>query len=210
VLALDVDTVPGLSISLGAPIDAGRLPSGLAELVESKEGRRWKVVKGAGPVALVSRYAVPAADGIQYLQLGKLPGRVEPSVTIAFRHVMEGFRRPGWIIVADLAAGTRQAMFGWARFAAVRIVVVEPSAKSIISGRRLLVEGTHLLVNKVRSAAEIEIVKDAIALPLVGAIPYDEDVTMGEQQGTAPIEFAPQSPAVEAIGDLARRLENGI
>lgn len=97
-------------------MNAERLPAGLAERVDGKTGKRWKVVKGAGLVHLVTQYAAPASDGVRFLELGKLPGGVEPSVTVAFRHVKERFRRPGWAVVADLAAGTRQAMFGWACF----------------------------------------------------------------------------------------------
>ena len=207
VLALYVDTVPGLALSLGAPMNEGRLPTGLAELVEGKRGKRWKVVKGAGPVRLVTRYSASAADGIRFLQLGKLPGGVEPSVTVAFRHVMERFRRPGWTLVADLAAGTRQPMFGWARFATVRVVVVEPSAKSTLAARRLAPVATHVVVNKVRSETELEAVRSAVPLPVLGVIPYDEDVAEAERRGIAPIDFAPHSSAVQAAAELAGRLE---
>ena len=207
VLALDVDTVPGLAISLGAPLDGGRLPSGLAELVEGKRGRRWKVVKGAGPVRLVERFAAHAADGIRFLELGKLPGGVEPSVTVAFRHVMERFRRPGWTVVADLAAGTRQPMFGWAGVATVRIVVVEPTPKSTLTARRLAKVATHVVANKVTSESELETIAREVPLPLLGVIPYDETVIDAERQGIAPIDFAPRSSAVKAAMELAERLE---
>lgn len=207
VLALDVDTVPGLDLSLGVPLGAGRLPSGLAELVEGKRGRRWKIVKGAGPAALVDRYAVPGPDGVRYLALGKLPGGVEPGVTVAFRHVMEGYRRPQWAVVADLAAGTRQAMFGWASFAPVRVAIVEPSAKSTLTTRRLASIATHLVVNKVQSRSDVEAVLQVTDLPLLASIPYDESVVEAEQQGSAPIDVAPDSQAARAVAELANRLQ---
>jgi len=207
VLALDVDTVPGLAISVGAPMDEGRLPSGLAEVVEGKRGRRWKMVTGAGAVHLVDRYAIPVADGVRFLALGKLPGGVEPSVSVAFRHVMERFGRRGWVMVADLAAGTRQPMFGWAGFATVRAIVVEPSRKSVLTARRLAPVATHLVVNKVQSEADVEMVTRAVPLSLLGVIPYDESMAEAERQGSAPIDCAPQSAGVEAIAELAGRLE---
>lgn len=207
VLALDMDTVPGLALSLGVPLNSGLLPSGLAELVETKNGRRWKIVKGAGAAHLVDKYAVRAVDGIRFLELGKLPHSVEPSITVAFRHVMEQFKRPSWAIVADLAAGTRQPMFGWATFATVRILVVEPSAKSILTARRLAPVATHIVANKVRVESELAMVAEALALPLIGAIPYDERVSEVEQQAIAPIDIVPESLAIEAVADLTRRLE---
>lgn len=207
VLALDVDTAPGLAISVGVPIDQGRLPAALAEIVEDGNGRHWKMVKGAGPARLVDRFSVQGSDGIHFLELGKLPHRVEPSVSVAFRQVMERFRRPGWTIVADLAAGTRQPMFGWARFAGVRIVVVEPSSKSTLTARRLLPVATHMVVNKVRSQGELAAITEAVSLPLLGVIPYDTDIVEAEQQGVAPIDYSASSPAVEAAAALAARLE---
>lgn len=208
VLALDVDTVPGLAISLGVSMDTGRLPSQLAELVEGKRGRHWKMVKGAGPARLVDSFSVRASDGIRFLELGKLPGGVEPSVSVAFRHVMERFRRPGWDLVADLAAGTRQPMFGWAEFASLRVVVVEPSSKSILTARRLMPVATHLVANKVGSRRELQLITDVVSLPLLGSIPYDRDIVEAEHRGVAPIDFAVHSPAVEAAEELAARLED--
>lgn len=207
VLAFDVDTVPGLSMSLKVPADAGRLPTGLARIIETKKGRRWKVQKGGGPAHLVDSYAVKAADGVRFLALGNLPAEVEPSVSVAFRQVMERFRRPGWALVADLAAGTRQPMFGWAGFALSRILVVEPSAKSLLTARRLAPVATHIVANKVDSPSELRVVRENIDLPVLGVIPFDESVIEAESRGIAPIDFAPGSPAVAAVAEIAKQLE---
>jgi nicotinate-nucleotide pyrophosphorylase (carboxylating) len=93
---------------------------------------------------------------VRFLELGKLPGRVEPSVSVAFRYVLEGFRRPGWAVVADLAAGTRQPMFGWAGKRGRVILVVDASAASLLTARRLLGLATDVVVNRVRQAADVE------------------------------------------------------
>lgn len=207
VLALDVDTVPGLTFSLGISPGSGRLPSGLAEITEGKKGRYWKILKGAGAANLVDRYAACDVDGIRYLELGKLPNRVEPSVSVAFRHVMQRFRRPGWAIVADLAGGTRQPMFGWAEFAATRVLVVEPSAKSMLAARRLASVATHVVANRIRSDDEVAAVMASLSLPLIGIIPCDEGVSHAERRGLAPIDVVPGSPAMDAIATLTRRLE---
>nr|MBA3445070.1 hypothetical protein [Gemmatimonadales bacterium] len=115
VLALDVDTLPGLAFSLGLGriTDAG-MPE---ELGERQEGKGWVLREEISAEALVDRYALDAPDGIRFLQLGKLPGQVRPGSVVAFRHVVDSFRRPGWSMVGDLAAGTRQGFAGWAGFA---------------------------------------------------------------------------------------------
>ncbi|MGH2444206.1 MAG: hypothetical protein ACRDFX_13705 [Chloroflexota bacterium] len=210
VLALDIDTVPGLAFSLGIPPDVGELPAGLAELVEAKKGRRWKVKTGAGAARLVDTYAAQGPDGIRFLELGKLPNGVEPSITVAFRHVTERFRRQDWAVVADLAAGTRQPMFGWAQFATMRVLVVEPTATSILTMRRLAPAATHIIANKIRSESDVRMVSSVISLPVLATIPYDEMVSDAESRGLAPLDVMPQAPAMLALAALAHRLEDSV
>jgi CO dehydrogenase maturation factor len=209
VLAMDVDTMVGLSISLGVgESELAGLPSGLAERVE---GKGWQVKRGVRPAKLVDRFAGRGPDGVRYIELGKLPTSVEPSVTVVFRHVLEHFRRVGWSVVADLAAGTRQPMFGWARFARTVIVVADPSAKSLLAARRLVRAGvgTHLVANRIVDDADIALIQKAVALPLLGSVPYDAGVSNAERDGVAPIDATPRSPAVKAIGALAASLLGG-
>lgn len=207
VLALDIDTVPGLAFSIGAPPGSARLPLGLAHIVDGKRRRYWKIHKGAGAAHLVDTHAVRAPDGVRLLELGKLPDHVKPETTVAFRHVVERFRRPGWAMVADLAAGTRQPIFGWSDFAPVRIAVVEPTAKGLMTARRLGTVATHVVVNKVRGDADIHRARSMLTLPLIATIPYDDDLAEAERRGVAPIDFAPDSPSMRAVGDLVTWLE---
>src|SRR5262249_32925798 len=134
VLALDIDTMPGLVVSLGGIAGAGTLPE---ELAERRDGQGWVMKTDVTPAELVERYGAIGPDGIRVLVLGKLPTGVKPDVTAAFRHVVTGFRDDGWSIVGDLAAGTRQASFGWAAFATTVVLVVEPTAAAVLTARRL-------------------------------------------------------------------------
>lgn len=113
VLALDFDTVPGLAFTIGLPeMPNEGLPPALG--IRSK---RTKLARRIAASHTGARVRVPAPDGVRFLQLGKLPDGVKPGPSVAFRHVAETFRGNGWSIVGDLAAGTRQSFFGWARFA---------------------------------------------------------------------------------------------
>lgn len=231
VLALDVDTLPGLALSLGLPPgavgDAG-LPEDLAE---RQPERGWALRAGVEVAALVDGHAAIGPDGVRFLQLGKLPSHVKPGSTVAFRAVLEGFRDEGWTLVGDLAAGTRQPFFGWSDFAEVVLVVVAPSAKAVLSARRLAklaqrpakeeVPDGHdvaeqrpivgVVANKVRSARDLDCIEGTLvgpALPLLAAVPYDEDLAAAERLGLAPLDSAPAAPAVAAITELAARLEH--
>jgi len=211
VLALDVDTMPGLSFSIGLGRigDAG-LPE---ELGERREGKGWVLREEVSAGALVDHHALDAPDGIRFLQLGKLPGHVRPGSTIAFRHVVETFRRPGWSVVGDLAAGTRQGFYGWAGFAELLGLVVEPTRAALLSARRLrpLVElmpeaRAGLIVNKVRDDVRVGEIAAELGLPLWAAIPHDEALAAAERAGLAPVDAAPESGAVAAIAALVSNL----
>jgi CO dehydrogenase maturation factor len=228
VLALDVDTLPGLALSLGLPLDETG-DAGLPEdLGERQEERGWVLREGVDVADLVATHALTGPDGVRFLQLGKLPGRVKPGSTTAFRSVLEEFRADGWTMIGDLAAGTRQPFFGWSDFAEVVLIVVEPSAKSLLSARRLAKlahrppdERTAdaaqasrpivgIVINKVRAASDAQHVQQALAeqgLPLLATVPYDEQLAAAERRGQAPFDAAPTAPAVLAIEKLALTLE---
>ncbi len=225
VLALDVDTLPGLALSLGLSLDTTGDAGLPEELGERVEGRGWVLKEGVDVVELVAKHSVTAPDGIRFLQLGKLPGRVKPGSTTAFRAVLERFREEGWSLIGDLAAGTRQPFFEWSNFAEVVLVVVEPSAKSALTARRLAKLADERkteagerrppplvgwVANKLRSEKDLQRIERALAgraLPLLAALPYDEQCAAAERLGHAPMDVAPNAPAVVAIEKLATWLE---
>lgn len=211
VLALDIDTMPGLLWSLGPIAGSGTLPENLAE---RREGQGWVMKTEATARELVERYGATGPDDIRVLVLGKLPGGVRPDVTAAYRHVVTGLRGEGWSVVGDLAAGTRQACFGWATFATTVALVVEPTAAAVIAARRLaglrpaMAETAFTLVaSKVRGGTEARRLADAVGLPLAGVVPYDERVVETERAGLALLDTAPDAPAVRAIAELLPALE---
>jgi CO dehydrogenase maturation factor len=211
VLALDVDPLPGLAFSLGlGQIPEGGLPE---ELAERRDGKGWVLKDEITAEQLVDRFAIDGPNGIRFLQLGKMPGRVRPGSTVAFRHVVESFRRPGWSVVGDLSAGTRQAFAGWATFATRLLIVAEPSASSLLTARRLrrMAEtmpqvGIGLVLNKLRATDSSASIAADVGLPIWAALPFDEEVSAAERLGQAPIDAAPDSDAVKAITAMVHAL----
>ena len=211
VLALDVDTMPGLafSIGLGRVGDAG-MPE---ELGERRPGEGWVLREAISAEELVDRYALTAPDGVRFLQLGKLPGHVRPGSITAFRHVVETFRRPGWSIVGDLAAGTRQGLSGWAAFASLIGIVVEPTRAALLSARRLgrlaqLMPDARvgIIISKARGGDWNRSVRAELPFEVWAEVPHDESVAAAEREGLAPIDVAPASDAITAIARLVSHL----
>jgi CO dehydrogenase maturation factor len=204
VLAADVDTMPGLSYSLGlGRVDDGGLPEDLAE---RRPGEGWVVTTRQSAEALVERHALAAPDGVRFLQLGKLPAYASPGATCAFRYVLQSFRPRGWSVVGDLAAGVRQAAYGWSQFATRIALVIEPTSASVLTAlrvRALLADradaNVGCIVNKVRDDASVTELVQRIGLPLWAVVPFDRAVAAVERDGRAPLDAAAEAPAVAAI-----------
>lgn len=218
VLALDSDLLPGLSISLGAGADPAEPP--LRDAAEKDEDGRWRLRKGIGPVRAVQRFATDAPDGIRLLQAGKTPrAGLEPimgSVNAYYRvvHRLPQARTfAGWAVVGDLPAGPRHIAFGWAPYATTFVAVVQPSAQSALTGRRVariarMEEGVRavFVANRVFGPEDVRRVEELVGEPVVAAVPADEGVAEAERLGVAPIDHAPDSPAVREIERLVAEL----
>ena len=117
------------------------------------------------------------------------------------------------VCILDTEASPEHLSRGTAKYADALLAVVEPYFKSLETGRRMAVlaqdlglERVALVANKVRDEHELAAVREFAAandLEVQGIVPYDERLPEAERAGKAPLDFAPETPAVSAIGDLA-------
>ena len=115
--------------------------------------------------------------------------------------------------ILDTEASPEHLSRGTARYADAMLVVVEPYFKSLETGRRMAVLGRDLgldrvavIANKVRDQRDRDAVNQFIArhgLELAGTVPFDDSFQAAERAGQAPLDVAPDSPAMEAIDALA-------
>lgn len=210
VLAVDLDANPGLGISLGIGSSDVPLPEeAVEERPDSPYG--WGLARHLTAAEAVRRYAIPVADKIVFLGFGNNAGLDTPVTRYlsAVRHVACEFEEPGWVIVADLAAGPTNPFEGYARFADLALVVVESTPSSVLAARGLLGILVHdrtpaeLVLNKADSDADVL----AIAPDLVpfGRIPRDEEVRRLERRGSL-AGLSAQSPALEAVAQLVSKI----
>lgn len=216
VLAVDSDPMPGLAWSLGlAPDDAG-IPDEALSRSYPPGSDRPALRDGLDVSGAIALYTRVAPDGVRFLQFGKIHrgltelGRSQQ----AFSVIRAGLGATGWDVVADLPGGTRQPFFGWAEAADVILVVVEPTAKSVLTARRLAALGAtrpvRAVVNKVASTADAQAVAERAGLDLVGAVPWDADLAAAERRAAAPLDAAAASAAVGAVEALVERLLSGL
>jgi CO dehydrogenase maturation factor len=221
VLALDSDTLPGLTFSLGAEVPD---EPPLNDAAEQNEKGRWRLKPGIGPVRAVQRFATDAPDGVRLLQIGKTDKRglaANRASHNAFYQVIHRLDRAAslrdWVIVGDLPAGARQTAFDWAPYAEHFLLVVEPTWQSMMTARRIvriaggMREGAafSLVVNKVAAADDAARVQEFLGVPLIATVPVDEGVRSAERAGVALLDHAPDSAAVRAIESLADALDVG-
>ncbi len=220
VLVIDSDPMPGLAQSLGMPTtDAGIPDDATVERAEDEEGPRFKLRPGLSASDAIERYAAVGPDGLRLLQFGKLREHVGALMRSqhAFHQIREELPPDRWHLVGDLPGGTRQPFFGWTRFASVVLVVVEPSEKGMLSGRRLarLGEGEEspdkilAVVNKARRQDDAARVEAGTGLQVVATIPWDDQLADSERRGCAPVDATPEAPAVQAVASLVDQLHGG-
>lgn len=218
VLALDSDSMPGLSLSLGA--EAPPEPP-LAAAVLRGADMRWRFVAGVGPVRAVQRYSTEAPDGVRLLQGGKSGPRGRPPLMAGIHALWMTVNGLGsapalrdWVLLGDLPAGSYQVAYDWAPYAERFLLVVEPTWQSLLTARRIarIVTaarpgvGVSLVVNKAAGPGDADRVGAFLGLPVLATLPLDEGVRAAELRGVALLDLAPDGPAVRAIEQLTERL----
>jgi CO dehydrogenase maturation factor len=212
VLAVDSDPMPGLAYCLGMPVDDAAIPEdAVVEKAKGEDGPRFRLRPGLTAEQAVESFAVPGPDGVRFLQFGKArSGRDHFRSQFAFRQIVSELPVDGWNLVGDLPGGTRQPFFGWGNYADTVLVVVDPTAKALLTGRKLArlaqakqaPERIYAVVNRVRAATDIDDVTDRTGLEVVAAVPWDEEFAAAERAGVAPIDAVPDGAAVAAVAQL--------
>jgi CO dehydrogenase maturation factor len=218
VLALDADTVAGLALAVGVdPSEAWPLTEAVRR-EPTEDGSRRVVITGT-PEQVIERCATVGPAGIRFLQYGKptapLDDRQRDAAT-AFLDLVRYFDADGWTVVTDLAAGTRQAYYGWTGAHDRVLLVVRPGASAALTARRLarLAETSAelrlaVVGSGVRSDHDRALVRERAAtlgMDLVGMVPYDPAIEAAARHGVAPFDHAPDGAMVTAVRGLADRL----
>jgi CO dehydrogenase maturation factor len=116
-------------------------------------------------------------------------------------------------VVADMEAGIGTlTRLSDERVDAV-LVVVEPTPKSIEVGVRAVELATEkslgrlvIVASRIRSDEELATIHAAFPGQEVVPIPDDPAIVQADRRGVAPLDLAPEAPAVQALCELARSL----
>lgn len=214
VLACDFDVNPGLDHSLGSLDANGRLPSqAVLEQPGSQYGFALHPELSASEA--VQRFAARCGEGIRLLSLGAI-GSAHHDLAIthyAVRQVAASFDEPGWDVVVDMEAGTKDLYDGsYIAFVDLAVLVTDGSPIADLTCRRLAAIAraqqrppAGLVLNRadaVRTEQARQLARD-LDVPFLGAVPEDDAV---RQADVAVAPLAPHGATAAAVGVLAQRL----
>jgi CO dehydrogenase maturation factor len=222
VLALDADSNPNLALTLGLPPDrAEEVPAvehGLTEWREDAEGHAYVHLRQ--PVSqLVADYARAAPDRVQLMVMGEV---VEASIGCrceaheVARGITGHLVNEADDVILDMEPGLEHLGRGTTEHVDALLIVVEPYYRALMAATRIQELAAQLELpfvgvvgNRVRSDNERAAIGQFCrnhSLELVAIVPFDESVVAAERTGEAPIDHAPEGPAVRAIRYLAAEL----
>ncbi len=117
------------------------------------------------------------------------------------------------VVVADFEAGVGTLTRLSEQRVDTVLVVVEPTPKSVEVGMRAVdlarersVTRVIVVANRLRDDADLEIIRSAFPDCEVVAVPDDPRIVEADRKGVAPIDLAPDAPAVRALVGLAENL----
>jgi CO dehydrogenase maturation factor len=218
VLAIDGDSNPNLALTLGISADRmSELPTLPAGLLQRNPDGTRQLTQTLDEIK--ASHSVTGPDGVQLLVMA-LPQHAGKGCLCGMhatvRSIIEvAANRDEDICILDTEASPEHLSRGTAMYADAMLAVVEPYFKSLETGRRMAVlaqdlglERVALVANKIRDDQDLDAVRtfsDRHGLQLGGTVPFGDELPQAERAGEAPLDFAPDAPAIRAIGELAHR-----
>jgi CO dehydrogenase maturation factor len=226
VLALDVDSSPNLAVSLGIPQDRATLletvPRGLTEWRTDEEGKAY--VHLNLPVSrFIDDFAITAPNGVQLLVMGEVleagAGCRCEDHAIA-RGITGHILAEADAVLVDMEPGLEHLGRGTAENMDALLIVVEPYFRALMTAERiqelasqLNIPNIFVVANRVRSSKEQQAIErfcQEKELVLLASIPFDPAIVEAEENGQAPIDYNPESPAVQAMVKLAEEIKQRV
>lgn len=193
-----VDGDPDMNLAEAIGIEQPDPITQEAELVEERAGGSGGLVKMRPPVddVLDTHSTAFGASG-RLITIGP-PGGGGTGCMCAennFIRTLLGEVLDGDAVVMDMEAGIEHLGRGTARDVDAMVVVVEPTRAAVDTAHQVRslaadvgVDDVSAVVNKVRTEEEAAVIRDALDLPVLHTVPYDEDVAVAGLRGTSPVE----------------------
>lgn len=207
VVALDADGNPMLGVSLGVgPEEADRLVA-VRQALDEGDVDHEPTVEG-----MVDTFGSDAPDSVRLVVASRIdrPDPGCPCCGVSANQLLQELEGAGRVVLADLEAGLG-TIFRMGEDADVILVVANPTTKALEVARRAVEVAAGkariiVVANRVRDDGDVEAVRAVAGEHEVIAVPEDPDIARADRDGVAPIDLAPDAPAVRTLIELADRL----
>jgi len=214
VVAVDADPNPNLGISLGVDRESvENMQPILNSLLDAGHTHNDPTPPADD---LLARYGVDAPEGVRLVATGKIERPSDACLCCGSHNTTRQFfgdlPADDRIVLADLEAGLNDLI--WARPGPddVVLAVTEGSAKSVEIARRACRLAEEMGVTRIVGVAnrtvsddDVRRISDQLGVE-VFTVPEDPAVEHADHLGVAAIDAHPESPAMVAVGQLAKVL----
>lgn len=220
VLAVDADPNPNLGLTLGFSPDRFDQGVGLTRdlLTPVKRGEQSEMVLACSLDELLDRYALAGPAGVRLLTMA----RPEHAGTgclcgshAAVRGILATLGSGAQVTtIVDLEASPEHMTRATTEHVDHLLIVAEPYFKSLETARRYHALATDLGIPRIslvgnRTPPDEDVVAEYCierGFEHLGSLPFDEAFAEAERLRMAPVDHAPGSPGVLAVGALADRI----
>jgi CO dehydrogenase maturation factor len=223
VIALDADPAMNLHSAIGISEEnlAKIIPiSEEKDLIEERAGKGTVFIVNPKVDDIPAKYQVEGPDNVRLLVMGTVKkaksGCMCPEN--AFLRALLGhlILDINDAVVIDMEAGIEHLGRGTLRYVDAMAIIIEPGRRSTELAERIKILANELMVthlyvigNKVSTPAEEEFINNVankLEIELIGTVPYDNALREADLNGEAPIDFAPESPAIKEIEKIEKLL----
>jgi len=202
VLAIDADPSMNLASALGIK-NPPRPLTEYKELIDERAGGPAGVFKLNPKVDdIVDKFGVTGPDNVKLLVMGTVErggsGCMCPASSFLkalMRHVILKLNS---VVILDMEAGVEHLGRGTTKGIDYMIIVVEPGARSIETagriaelGRQIGIDKFGIVINKAGNEVELLDIEEKLKiydLPVIGSIPFDNDLVRADLDNISPIE----------------------
>ena len=228
VLAIDNDSAMNLSYTLGIDEDTKSKIVPISEMKEMIQERTYVPGAGSGVYNInpevsdiPDRFKVKGPNGLELLVLGGIQepatGCLCPENALIRTLLYNLFLKRDEVVIVDFEAGLEHLGRGTAKGIDVMLVVSEPSQKAldlsskiIQLSKKLGIIHIYLIANKLIDEQQLDVVNELIKdwdVPLFHSIPYDTEIGKADLKAIPPLDFAPDSKAIQSIENLYQKLK---
>lgn len=210
VVALDCDTNANLGLSLGMGVATTEELVSLRERLDA--GDADHATTGS---ALLERFGRPGPDGLWFAVVARIehPDPGCPCCGMSPHQLLDELDAPDRLVIADLEAGVETLTRIGQGAVDVAVLVVEPTAKSLDVAERAAglaaakgIRDVRIVANRIETDEDAALVRDRFPTHEVTVIPEDAHIAAADRDGVAPVDLAPDSPAVRALATFAEEL----